>query len=67
MTTKPPEQQNSQPRNEGSISLILSSLDRLLRESIDRGHHGEIGLTIRLVGHDVTEFQLGTTTRTLTR
>lgn len=67
LTDKQAEKQNASRRNEGTISAILSALETQLRDSLERGLHGEISLNVRLVGHDVTEFNLGTTTRTKTR
>jgi hypothetical protein len=54
-------------RNAGAISAIISQLEEALRLKCEESFHGDVSLTVKIVGHDITEFQIGTTARTLTR
>lgn len=57
----------NQNRNSGAISLILRRLQDEVAKRLEEGFHGEVSVSISLVGHDISEFKVGSAARTVVK
>ena len=70
LTIQRPFSQNQtrdQNRNSGAISLLIGKLKVELLEKLERGFHGEVTLTVQIVGNDITEYRVGSAARSVVK